>query len=180
MVALGCLYLFTRPGKPAPEELKNGYTVYDDEINGWGSGSSGSGSYSVTNGDETKMVASGVRSARGAVAAGTAKTVWINILYTPSQKNWSDYGYMGLFLYGNDSDDTFYIRIIDSAVNSAYYPITDNFSGWKWFILNLGEPSTDEGIDWTDIWTVRIQVDPSSVYTFYVDKMIISRELEAK
>ena len=152
--------------------------IYDDDETFWSAYQAGSGSYAITLAEETTEVQKGTSSLKMTVGAGSYADVGCEHEYTTLQ-DWSDKEFICLYLYGNNTGLTINIDIIDGTADADWgsWQITDNFTGWKRFVLPLRSPDVTGGasgtLDLSQVKTLRIWFTPTSEFTMYLDRTVV-------
>lgn len=101
-------------------------------------------------------------------------------------QDWSSYGAMTLWLYGNNTGKAMYIDVLDNADGTGNYPFeiwtsvfTDNFNGWKQLSFafagltrkDIGNGAPSDGLGLTAVhgWALGVESGSNGPRTYYVD-----------
>lgn len=150
--------------------------IYDDDETFWSPYGGGAGSYTRTISEETTIVRKGSSSLKIVLSAGAQAYLGAYHTYG-SPQDWSIYSHLYAWIYGTNSGDQLRIFMYDSLNAYSRFNFDDDFTGWKLIELELANPNGGgSGIDWSDIERIYVaNVGPSGNWTFYVDKMWLSR-----
>jgi len=116
----------------------------------WGTGSIGN----VTEFDDTAEKAKGANSYRIEVGSGSNAKWQIYHDFNPNV-DWSNKNFICFYVYGTNNGNSLSIRFGDNT-NFHFYVITDNFSGWKRFVIPFNAMSKGgTGADLSDVSDIR-------------------------
>lgn len=148
--------------------------IYDDDESFWSKYTTGTGSYDITLSEETTEKQKGTSSLKMVVGSGSASGVGIQKTYGSGQ-DWSAKEFLCLIFYGANSGETWRFIIRSTVGNYNEYRITDNFTGWKRFVLPLNDPNYAAGsLDLSNVTYIKLCVyDISSTPTNYLDRTVV-------
>jgi hypothetical protein len=150
--------------------------LYDDDETFWTITGSGSGTISVSGGEETSIVKKGTSSLKvQAVSGGTYANILIYHQWVP-YRDWSSYDFLCLYIYGQNTGRTIGIYLLTPGwADYGGWFVTDNWSGWKRIILPLRKPDQKVGnyslsqIQFLDIIFYNVAANE----TWYVDRVLV-------
>lgn len=97
--------------------------------------------------------------------------------YTTLQ-DWSQYDFLCLWFYGANSGHTIFVKIVFVDTGEGNYEIfyfTDNFTGWRRFVLPLRNPDGSGGtVDLTQVKMIKIgDSTGATTATVYLDRLVL-------
>ena len=155
---------------------RGGLSIYDDQKNfwkgyGWGKGVLGAPILC----ENEKMQISGLKCTEVVVPPGNLSVSVAYHTFSEPCPDWSGYNFISIYLYGVNDLGKITVGIYgggSKGSNAYLWYITDNFSGWKHFMLPLHTPDF-KGSDF-DITSIReIQIRWSTPNTRYIDKISV-------
>lgn len=145
----------------------------DGQATFWTADGGGTGSISLpTLSDDTVQKQVGVDCLKIEVGAGTNDWWGIYHDYSPAE-DWSGKEFLSFWWCGANSGKTFRVRCYSTDLNNAFdYNFTENFTGWKLFVIPLNIFTKSGSPNWNNIVRVRIyQLSSRGVQgTWYVDQ----------
>jgi len=155
----------------------NEICLYDDTETFWGNYRGGTGSYSVTVSEELTEVTKGTSSTKIEISTGgTYRYLGVAHDYATLQ-DWSDKEFLCLYLYGRNTGATWTVRLVTvTSGNYGLWYITDNYSGWRRFVLPLNDPDSSSGTyDLTQVDQLQIFVDANVAGegAYYLDRTVV-------
>jgi len=158
------------------EEVNPLVVTDDDQSTFWSVGGSGtSGTLSISISDDSTEYLRGSNSLKITVDnTGTYDVVYIYHNFSSTQ-DWSGYEFITLWFYGSGTGDDIGVKIQDSGGNVSRWWITDDFIGWKRFILPLKHPDTTPTGTEADLSRViQIAIDDiQTTGTWYLDRVVL-------
>ena len=158
------------------EEVNPLVVTDDDQSAFWTVGGSGtSGTLSISISDDSTEYLRGSNSLKITVDnTGTYDVVYIYHNFSSTQ-DWSGYEFITLWFYGSGTGDDIGVKIQDSGGNVSRWWITDDFIGWKRFILPLKHPDTTPTGTEADLSRViQIAIDDiQTTGTWYLDRVVL-------
>jgi len=156
--------------------IANEIRIYDDQENFWKGYSWGQGTVGIPTLHENEdMQIAGLRCTEIAVPPGNFTVSAIFHSFSKPYLNWSEYDFISVYLYGINNLGKITLAVYgggDKRSNAYLWYITDDFSGWKHFIISLSEPDY-KGSDF-DITSIRqIQIWWSTPGIRYIDTISV-------
>ena len=151
--------------------------VYDDDETFWSSYAWGSGNLTApTRSEETTEKAKGSSSLKVEISTGgTYEVSVVHHSYSEPYPDWTGKDFIGIYLYGLNDGGTITVAVYgggNSGPNAYFWCITDNFSGWKRFVLPINNPNY-KGSDF-DITSINeVHVRWNTAGTKYIDRMVV-------
>ena len=158
------------------EEVNPLVVTDDDQSTFWSVGGSGtSGTLSISISDDSTEYLRGSNSLKITVDnTGTYDVVYIYHNFSSTQ-DWSGYEFITLWFYGSGTGDDIGVKIQDSGGNVSRWWITDDFIGWRRFILPLKHPDTTPTGTEADLsQVIQIAIDNiQTTGTWYLDRVVL-------
>jgi len=157
------------------EEGGSPTVVYEDDEGFWSAENWGAGSVELTLGEETSTVKRGSSSLRMEAGAG-AYAYWRIRHDYGSAQDWSGADYVGLWLYGAGSGETFHLDI-HTTLDVAYYrwSIVDDWVGWRRVVLPLGSADQTVGSpSLSSVSSLTLGIDGADrTGTWWLDRVVV-------
>ncbi|MFQ5799769.1 MAG: hypothetical protein ACE5H0_13900, partial [Bacteroidota bacterium] len=151
--------------EPAPT------VIYDDDESFWSPSQVGTGSLAApTLSEETGIVAKNGSSLK-LTAGGAGTRQWVGCKHEyATYPDWSGFNFVGIHVYGVNDSATLRLKIKLAGQNYNCDFATDNFTGWKFFVVPFKDFSgTDK--DWSRVQSIRVLRDTDA--TWYIDYMVV-------
>jgi hypothetical protein len=150
--------------------------IYDDNERFWTVLNEGKGSFKAVISEDFSEKIEGTSSLKIEILQGDYEVVGVTHYYSTHQ-DWSNSKFLGLYIYGTNSNETINIMVYSGDEWNDYkgFTIKDNFIGWKRFLMSWDNPSIQGGIfNLSDIRVIRIFIRPLSNYiTLRLDRVAI-------
>ncbi|MFX1562183.1 MAG: hypothetical protein ACFFDP_02620 [Promethearchaeota archaeon] len=159
------------------ESDDNEMCVYDDDETLWSSWGFGSGNLTApTRSEETTEKFKGSSSLRVEIpTGGTYELSVAHHSYSESYPDWTGKDFIGIYLYGLNDGGTITVAVYgggSGGSNEYLWYITDNFSGWKRFVLPINNPDyKGSDFDIASINTVHVRWNTAGIR--YIDRMVV-------
>jgi hypothetical protein len=150
------------------EDLISVKEVYDDDETFWMSYQAGIGSYSIRLSKELTEKMKGTSSLKMVVGLGNYAIIGIRHDYSPPV-DWCGKEFIGFYWYGVNNGVTWRLHIASQEGYREYF-FKDNFSGWRYIIKKIDNPSKSSGtLNLSAIVTVAIYTTTPSIGITYLD-----------
>lgn len=159
--------------------IGSGVVVYDDDESFWTVYSSGSGSIDIaSSGENTTLQTSGSSCMQFEVSSGTKNNVEFYHLYGSAQ-DWSNYNYLTVDFYGNNTGAYFYVALLTPDwSNYQFWKILDGYEGWGSHRLFFDNPEYVSGLfNQTNIKQLQCWFS-SNIGYFFVDNIRLYEEFD--
>jgi hypothetical protein len=158
------------------ENIANEIRIYDDQENFWKGDSWGQGTVGIPTLHENENIQiAGLRCTEIAVPPGNSTVSAIYHSFSKPYLDWSGYDFISVYLYGINDLGKIILAVYgggDKGSNACLWYITDDFSGWKRFIIPLSEPNY-KGSDFDITSICQIQIRWSTPGIRYIDALSV-------
>jgi len=157
-------------------DIANEICIYDDQEKFWKGCGWGQGAVGIPALHESEdMQIAGLRCAEIDVPPGNFTVSAIYHCFSEPYPNWSEYDFISVYLYGINDLGKITLAVYgggDKGSNAYLWYITDNFYGWKHFIIPLNKPDY-KGSDFNITSIRQIQIRWNTPGVRYIGKISI-------
>lgn len=149
-------------------------TLFDNQGTGyWTVYNGGSGGLKATISTSTSVVHSGASSSLElSISPGASSVVGFYHVFSPTV-DWSSYGSITFWLYGQNSGGYVYFVVFDKTDTYYLDILQDNFVGWKQFTLNFTTCFSSGTVDLSNIYAIEFAFGEPAPSTLYLDQMVL-------